>query len=89
MKNSSKNSMKTILCILAVICVVLAAVFAITRVSAYNKAHPDLPQTGNYDDFGGGEDVSGGDIQFDDDGTMEMDSIPSNGDAPVVPADAE
>ena len=87
MKSSSRNAVKTILCVLAVVCVVLAIIFTVTHVNAYNKEHPDLPPVESYDDYSGDTAAtSDGDIQFDDNGTMEMDSIPSGGD--VAPAAA-
>ena len=82
MQNSGSGIIKLVISILAVICIILAVVFAVkNKPDCSGSTAPDTqPDDYSYqDDYS----VSGGDITFDDNNTEEMDSIP-NEDAPAA-----
>ncbi len=83
MQDSTKNLAKAILSGLAVLCVVLIIIFVFKNKPSKDADPNQMNNVSNY-----GFTTSQSDFQSDDDSTLEMDSIPSNADAPIM-ADEE
>ena len=79
---NSNGIIKLVITVLAVICIVLAVVFALKNKPDCSgpEKEPEPEDYSYQEDYS----VSGGDITVDDNNTEEMDTIPNEGGAPAA-----
>ena len=77
MQNSGSSVARLVITVLAVVCIVLAVVFALKNKPdcSGKTSEPEPTEYSSYQDQD--YSVSGGDITFDDNNTEEMDTIPN------------